>query len=321
MVGTGSSGHGVRVFAGLLLALFVAAPVAAQSRLDVRTAQPRALVQAWRNAAPADRAAIAEALIARRAQTLPTLRDTARTGDQQEKLFALSMIAEMRDRAGVDTVVGATTDGDVKVRRRAATTLRLLADGRAAARLRAITQSETDLGVLKSALAALGRLGQQRDIQLIAPFLLHGDRGVTVVAAGSLAMLGDERGLEIVLAGTYSADPGVQKSATYALGLFTAADAGVRLQEILADPQGAWKSYALIAQAERSLAAQSKTQQVASLDTLAHGRSRTLAEWAVDRLTDIGGADAAAALRKAQDRPAPVGPMAKRRLQVLEAQP
>jgi HEAT repeat protein len=144
---------------------------------------------------------------------------------------------------------------------------------------------------------------------------------VRVVAAGALAMLGDRQGLDLVIEATESADPSVQKSATYALGFFPDAAAGDRLLAILNDPNGAWKGYALIAQAERRLVLQSTAEQVALLDTLANGRSRTLAEWAVERLTDIGNADAAAVLRKVRDRATPVGALAERRLSVIEALP
>jgi hypothetical protein len=41
----------------------------------------------------------------------------------------------------------------------------------------------------------------------------------------------------------------------------------------------------------------------------------------VDRLTDIGNADAAAALRTVRDRQTPVGALAERRLRALEATP
>lgn len=302
---------------------FAAAATAAlgQTRPDYRNASPRQLVRAWETTAREDRAALAEAMIDRRAEVLPSLRAAVLSGDTQEKLFACSMIAEMRDHDSVDTLVGATADADVKVRRRAATALRILADRRAAGRLRELVGSESDLGVLSTALAALGRLGQGRDVQLIEPFLVHENYGVRVVAAGSLAMLGDEQGLPLVVEATYVDDPSVQKSATYALGFFSDPLAGERLQAILDDPDGAWKSYALIAQAERLLKTQSIAQQVSALDGFANGRSRNLAEWAVDRLTDIGNADAAAVLRKVRKRSTPVGAKAERRLEVIEAQP
>lgn len=322
MGGKQSSGRGLSAIVALLGTLATASlPALGQSPPDYRTANPRALVQAWKTAPREEKNAIAAAMIARRAQVLPTLWDAIRFGDRQEKLFACGMIAELRDRDGVDALLAATADPDVKVRRRAATALRILADPRAAPRLRELARFEGDLGVLKTTLAALGRLGQRRDVRLIEPFLAHGDLGVRVVAAGALAMLDEERGLDLVVQATYSADPSAQKSATYALGLFAAAAAGQRLQAILDDPQGAWKSYALIALAERRLATQSTAEQVATLDALARGRSRTLAEWAVDRLTDIGNADAVAVLRRVLEKQTPVGPLAERRLRLLEARP
>lgn len=134
-------------------------------------------------------------------------------------------------------------------------------------------------------------------------------------------MLGDEQGLALVMEATYVDDPSVQKSATYALGLFDDPLAGERLQMILDDPDGAWKSYALIARAERVLRTQSASDRIPTLEGLASGRSRNLAEWAVDRLTDIGNAEAAAVLRRIRTRSTPVGVLAERRLGVIGAQP
>jgi HEAT repeat protein len=305
----------------LLGLLMVSVPAAAQTVAQLRTASPRAVVQAMQGAPQKQRAEIADIVVSRRTEMLPVLRETVRSGSREDKMLAASLIADMRDRDGVDALLAATTDGDVKVRRRAATALRILNDRRAATRLRQLIAGDADLGVLKTALAALGRLGQRQDVARIAPFMHHADYGVVVVAAGSLAMLGDERGLDVVVQATYSNDPGVQKSATYALGLFGAAAAGTRLQEIVDDPQGAWKGYALVALGERRLAGQSKAQQVQILDGLARGRSRTLAEWSVDRLTDLGGPEAAAALRKLLDKETPVAALAERRLKLLGAQP
>lgn len=302
------------------LILASAAPQSGQAQLNYRSAEPRALIQALK-AAPAERNQIAEALIARRAEVLPTLRESMRSGDSDEKMLAASVIAEMRDRASLDAVITASGDRDVMVRRRAATVLRILADGRARPRLREMLRSEADLGVVKTALAALGKIGQRRDIATVASFLNHGDEGVRVIAAGSLAMLGDQRALDIVLAATQSSDPGTQKTATFLLGMFSAPAASARISAILADPNGAWKAYALMAQAQQSLSRQALDEQVATLDALAHGRSRTAAEWAVDRLTDIGNADAVAVLRKVRTRPTPVGKLAERRLLVLGVQP
>ncbi len=304
------------------LAAVAAQPVLAQPRLDYRTADPRALLQAWKTVAPEERSALAKAMVARRAQVLPYLWDAVRFGDQRDKMFACAMIADVRDHDGVDALLVATADPDVKVRRRAATALRILADPRSAARLRELIKSDPDTGVLKTSLAALGKLGQRSDRRIVEPFLGHADPGVRVVAAGALAMLGDERGLDIVLAATTSSDlPEVQKSATYALGFFRAAAAGDRLQAILDNPYGAWKGYALVAVAERKLATQTAAERVATLEPLVVGRSRTLAEWAVDQLTDIGSPAAVTALRKAQTRSTPVSKLAERRLILLGAQP
>ncbi|MDX2168780.1 MAG: HEAT repeat domain-containing protein [Deltaproteobacteria bacterium] len=320
MIGGGTTYGRAVALAAALLAL--GGPLRAQAAPDYRAASPRDLVRELKSAPPEDRAAIVSAMVARRGQVLPELWNSARFGDAADKVIACSMIAELRDRDGVDAVIDASSDGDVRVRRRAATTLRILNDRRAAARLRHLVRTDPDLGVVKSSVVALAQLGAPRDVALIAPLLGHADPEVRVVAAGALAMLGDERGLALVLQATRRADdPGAQNSATYALGFFADAAAAARLQEILADPQGAWRGYALTAVAQRQLAGQPPAAQIATLEALATGRSRTAAEWSVERLTDLGGPDAAAVLRKVRSKSTPVSRLAERRLQLLEAQP
>lgn len=294
---------------------------AAQMTPNYRSVAPRTLVHAWTQAPAHERPAIADAVVAQRAAARPALRDAALSGTPAERVFACGMLAELRDRDSLDVLLEATADADVRVRRRAATALRILNDRRAAPRLRALTRGTPDTGVLKTALAALGRLGLPADVATIAPFLDHDDVGVRVVAAGALALLGDERGLALVLEASEVGNPGVQKTATYALGLFGDPAAAARLDAILADPDGAWKAYALLGKAERALAGQPPARQVELLGEFAQLRSRTVAEWAVERLTDLGGAEAEAALRRASNRSTPVGAMAARRLTALGAQP
>lgn len=320
-----SPSRNIRVLVpALLAACFVAAvalPAVGQPPVGLRNASPRQLLQEWKTAERTERPALAAEMIARRGQMLPELRAAVRGGDQAEKLLACSMIAELRDRDSLADVIAATADPDVVVRRRAATVLRILGDRRAAARLRRILREESDLGVMMSSLAALGRIGDAGNRLAVQPFLNHDSAAVRVVAAGALAMLGDERGLEIVLVGSESDDPEVRSSATYALGLFDAAAAGERIEEILADPNGAWKSHAQIAQVERRLRGETAAQRLQTLDELANGRSRTAAEWAVDRLTDIGGPEAVAVLRGVRGRSTPVGAKAGRSLLSLGVEP
>lgn len=313
--------RGRAILLAALLCAVPMAPAAAQRGGDLRSASPRQLIEQWKTAARTERPALAAEMIARRGQVLPELRAAVRTGDRAEKLFACSMIAELRDRDSLADVIAATGDTDVVVRRRAATVLRILGDARSAVRLRRIVREESDRGVLMSTIAALGRVGKPADIAAIEGFLTGDDAGVRVIAAGALAMLGDERGLEVVLIGSESDDPEVRSSATYALGLFDAAAAGERIDAILADSDGAWKAYARIARVERQLRREAAAEQVRTLEDLANGRSRVAAEWAVDRLTDIGGAGAIAALRSVRERSTPVGGKAQRRLLALGVEP
>ncbi len=247
---------------------------------------PEALIQAWLPAGRSDRALIEDALVERRPTSLPALRQAARAGGVAEKLFASAMLAQMRDLDSAATLLTATADSDPRVRTRAVTALRIIGVRDAVPRLRQLARAESG-AVLKVSLAALGELGTSRDAPLIRPFLSHPDEDVRVMAAGALAMLGDGRGQETLLAATRGSDPLAQKNATYALGYLGTPEAAARLHEILGDPAGQWKSYAVIALALQALRAQTLPQQVVTLDALARGPDRLAGTWALDRLVDL----------------------------------
>lgn len=297
--------------------LFTAATATAQSKYAGMAAPE--MLAALRTAPARERADVADAIVARRNDLLPGLRAAATGGSPADRFLACTLLAELRDRDGVDALVAATADPDVRVRRRAATSLRLLGDPRAASRMRALLRSETDTGVLKTALATLGRVGRTADRSRIAPFLEHGNESVRVTAAGSLAMLGDESALDAVLLASHSIDPGAQKTAVFALGLFADARAGERLAAILADPHGPWKAWALVAEANRSLRGRDAAARATALEALAFDRrSRTLAEWAVDELSAEDTPEAAAALQRAGGRGGLIGDKAGRRARIRE---
>lgn len=306
----------------LAIASFIgsASTGAAAGPLPYAKLAPEALLEAGASAERQQRPAIVDAIIARRAEMLPELRTQARSGSTAERFFACTLLAELRDHDGVDALVAATEDTDVRVRRRAATGLRVLGERHAAPRMRALLRDETDVGVLKTAIAALGGFGLTGDRRRIAPFLEHKDETVRLTAAAALAMLGDESELDQVLAATHSADPGARKTATFALGLFTDSRAGQRLEEIVDAPEGAWKGYAMAARANRELRTAAPAERVRALEGHANNRySRTLAEWALQELTAEESSAAAAALQRLGAREGSIGDAAARRARILEA--
>jgi hypothetical protein len=107
-------------------------------------------------------------------------------------------------------------------------------------------------------------------------------------------MRGSDEGLDILLAAIDGTNPVAQKNATYALGFITEAQARQRLEAIVADPYGRWRSYAVMALAERDIAAAAPAQQASYLGHLAEQRDRTVAAWSLDRLAELGSAEAAA---------------------------
>jgi len=299
-----------------ILILSVGSAAAQQPPNRLATMSPRALVREWQTAPRPEREQIADAIAERGEPSLAVLRDVAATGGRDEKVFACSMIAELRDADGVPAVLTATTDPDVEVRRRAATALRILGDVRARPRMRALLRSAEDLGVLKTALATLGRIGSGTDRGRVRPFLAHADAEVRVVAAIALAMLGDARGRDVLLAAIDGGNPGAQKQATFGLGYIDDAAARARLQAILDDPAGRWKSYAAIAITIGDMRSLSAAEKVAMLAPIARGRSRVASRWALEELTDLGTPEARAVIGTLADGTRPVAASARRRLAI-----
>ena len=300
----------------LVLVVFSVGRIEAQPQNRFAAMGPRALVGEWPRASRPDRERIADAIAEGGEPSLAVLRDVTATGSRDEKVFACSMIAELRDKDGVPAVLSATTDKDVEVRRRAATALRILGDIRARPRMRALLQSAEDLGVQKSALATLGKIGARSDRARVRPFLAHADPEVRVVAAIALAMLGDMGGRDVLLTAIASNNPGAQKQATFGLGYLDDPASRAHLQAILDDPGGHWKSYAAIAIAARDMQSTSAAEKVAILAPIARGRSRIANRWALEQLTDIATPEARAVIGTLADGTRPVAASARRRLTI-----
>lgn len=301
--------------------LLAALATTAQAQNAYRGLSPDALVRAAVQAPAVERGAVLDALLDDRAATLPILRSQARTGTREAKLLATGMLAEMRDGGGVPALLDASRDADEQVRQSALAALRTLGDPRAARRFRELVRQGGRGGPLKLAAAGLGKVGGQADLALLRGLLGNTDESVRVTAAGALAMLGSDEGLQVLLDAVDGDNPLAQKNATYALGFVrSAAAAGERLQQILDDPQGRWKSYAVIALTQRRQPAQSRADQIASLTLLGRGRDHIAADWAIDQLTDLTDPEATEVLRELGTRAGALGAKARLRVRVREGQ-
>jgi len=299
--------------------LLAAAPALAQNGNAYRGLPARDLVRVAERAPVNERPAILEAMLERRAETLPVLRQEARAGTPAGRLLAIGMMAEMRDDGGVLALLDAAADRDEGVQRAALAALRTLADPRAGKRFRQLVRTNGRGGALKIAAAGLGRIGTAADRALLRALLDNPDEGVRVHAAGALAMLGSDEGEAVLLSALDGDNPIAQKNATYALGFVRTPAARERLQRILDDPAGEWKSYALIALAQQRRASESEAEELAELALLGRGRDRIAADWAIEELTDLDIDGATELLRElGASRHGPLGTKARLRAKVRE---
>lgn len=289
------------IFLWFLLGLLTA-PIGSYAQLgnqaQFKTMNPKELIHAWENTGRNERRLIEDALIVNRSYSLPALRDAALYGNSQRKLFACAMLAEMQDKDSVDILLAVTHDLDEKVRTRAITALRVIGNPEVAPRMRQLVQTTQEGSVLKAALATLGRLGSTQDVPLIRQLLPHSDEHVRVIAAGALAMLGSKEGQDILLMSTRRSNPLTQKSAIFALGYLDSEEAQKRLTDIINDPIGQWKSYAVIALAQQELKSKTPHEKVEHLGQLMQHHDPLVLQWAMQQLADL---DTPEAIRMLQE--------------------
>ena len=275
--------------------------------LAFRSMPARSLVSAWPTAAREERPLIEDALFSQRAKALAALRTTALEGSTDERMFACGLLGFMRDGDAVPTLLKAVRDPDEKVRTRAVTALRMVGNREALPGLRELAAMPIDGSLLKVAIAALGTLGGTEDIPRIRPYLSHPDENVRVMAAGALGMLGSYEGESTLLAATRSDDSLASKNAAYGLGYIDTTASTERLQSMIDDPNGTWKSYASIALQLHALRRMSTTDETRSLAALAQNSDSVVSLWAIERLAELataGGKESLAGLAAGTGRPA-----------------
>lgn len=306
------------VFQATIVSVF-AAPKQPQDPNRLTNKSPVQLLELWDDASRAEQRAIQEKLIDDISVFIPILRNKVLVGTQKQKLFACAIIAEVRDVNSVPILLQAIDDPDDKVKTRAISSLRRLKANQAATKIRQQIPKAKSKGILKASLAALGTLGTSQDISAIRNFLSDSDESVQVNAAAAMALLGNYQGQDILLAATQSSSSGVKKEATYSLGFFDTTEAKDRLQEILSDPNGQWKSYAKIALVQQELLNKAIAQQLIILEATANDSNQRVAEWAVEKISDIDVPQGNAILRKVEQNNTKVGRRAKRILKIKEA--
>lgn len=216
------------------------------------------------------------------------LRDKLTTGSTKEKLFACSFIGMVQDANSLDDLLTAIDDTDPKVQTRAILTIGNIRGKSTVGRIRQKLTLADNTTIIKASLVSIGRIGGTSDVSLLQRFLAHDDESVRCDAAGAMALLGNYQGQDILLECTYSDNPAVQKEATYCLGFINTPASREKLEQILDDPAGKWKSYARIAIAQQEIDNVNEMDKVGLLKALTEdSTNKRLSAWAVDRLAEL----------------------------------
>ncbi len=242
------------------------------------------LTNQWREADGPERESIEAELIRRQGEATGTLILRLQDGTPDEKLMACAMI-DASDRAAIQALLDATDDGDRAVRIAAWLALGRSGSSTVVGKLRGTIAEALPIGELNAALAALGMLGDRRDLDLLRCYLGHEAVTVRVNAAAAMALLGSAEGEATLLAATHSDSPQAQREATYALGLLNSPLAERQLMDIVQTPDARWRTEAEIALETRHLRfARSEQEKSARLEALAESGNDGVAAWAREML-------------------------------------
>ncbi|MBI9019202.1 MAG: HEAT repeat domain-containing protein [Phycisphaerae bacterium] len=277
------------------------------------------LIELWSIAPHPEKYLIEDQLLDDLDSSISSLREKIKMGKVGEKLFSCHLLAEINDPNSIPVIMGALDDPDVKVKIRAVSSLRKMKARQAKVKIKEQLVKTKNKGLIKSSLVAIGFLGELKDIPAIKQYLSSSDESVRVNAAAGLALLGSFEGEEILLNSTHSENPLAKKEATYALGFISTQKSKNRLQEILDDPNGQWKSYVRIALANQKLGGMKKQERIGFLTGLSSDKNERVAAWAIDKILELDSANSKKILKEISESDSKLANKAQRQLKIKEA--
>lgn len=252
-------------------------------------------------------------LIKKRNEAVPILREVALKGTEQQQLLGLKLLGEMKDEKAAEIAISCLEDHNVKVQRRACTVLMNLKSSAGYKPLVRRLKQSTDTGVIKSAIAALGAIGNREAMSLLRPLLKHQNDSVRVNIAIALAQLGSQEGLEVVLTGLKSLDLQAQREATFGLGYFSGSKAREAASIIINDPTAMWKGEGHIALSRIQL--QQEQRKLSFLKQLLTHSYMDVRQWALAEISELNTPEAIEFLTATAARKDRLGRMAQLKVQ------
>lgn len=247
-------------------------------------------LEATRN--PERRLAIVGRLTSDRSETSSSIERLALEGNENERLISLTLLAEMKNPATLRIAIICLSDSSIKVQRRAAYVLMQVRKQEAYQPLLNILSSTKDVGVLKSAIAALGAIKDPNASAHIRPYLVHDNASVRANTAIALAALGSEEGFDTLLKCLNSQDLQAQREGTLGLGYFNQPKARELLDGIISRPDANWKTEAQIALARLELVQLMGSDQIKLLQRLIEHSNAGVRTWAIDQLCQLDSEEA-----------------------------
>lgn len=253
---------------------------------DLKSMSPKELIQALDTAPRVKAIAIREMLIDKKENSIPLLRDTILRGTPKQKIFACTLLGEMRDKGAVANLLQVVEDPDVRIKLCGINALRDIGDPNARQKLRKVLDKSKDKGTLICTLIAIGKLGEKSDIKKLQKFIRHSEGQVQTAGAVACAMLGDTTVQNLLIEITYDKDPFSARTAVKGLGYLSTPESADRLQDILTDPNGVWKTDARIALVRQKLVGKPLAQKSKLLQKLTEDKNELVSEWALGEISD-----------------------------------
>ena len=236
-----------------------------------------------------------------------------------------------RDRSSASKVQQLLNDPDENGRVRAAFSLGKIGGSERVPPLIEALSVARSTAMKKSAIAALGYIGDRTAADAVIPYLKDDDEAIRVTAAGALGLMGNRDGLQTAIKGCDSMDLAVKRDAIIALGFIGGTEAKTKIEELLKTPDSRWKSYQLISKHRMEL--EDDTRQMPVMDKIGRlkdlldNKNKRLAQWAVEQLGEIGSSnkfkkeerdEAIKTLKEKRQEDTKIGLLSERQLRLLK---
>lgn len=221
--------------------------------------------------------------------------------DSEVQIESIRLMGEFKSKGSVPSLIKYLNSADTnRKKKKAMFALGRIRDKKATPPLLKIASALSENpSNRRSAIIALGLLGDEKAISVLEGILNDDDELLQIFAAGSLGLLGSEKGISIASKGLNSLDPSIRLHSIQALGLIGNAESLDMLDNVfIGKPSLVEKQTIQMSKFMISINRISKDSKIKSIKNKINDidKSTALSRWCTNELHHIGGPHAKKAL-------------------------